>query len=65
MNHNIYSEKDSFGSKPNRKTKKDEWAEESFSTDTNPSSHRVRKKASKIIKEENKDVEDNKNNSQT
>lgn len=50
MNKNIHTEKDSHGSKPNKKSKNDEWVEENFSSNTNPSSHRDRKKPSKKMK---------------
>ena len=50
MSNNIHSEKDSHGSRPNKKNVKDEWVEEDFNTNPNTSSHRVRKKPSKQMK---------------
>lgn len=48
--NNIYTEKDSVGSKPNKNSNQDGWVEESFSTDTPLSDRRTRKKASKQLK---------------
>lgn len=48
--NNIYTEKDSLGSKPNKKSNQEEWVEESFSTDTPLSDRRTRRKPSKQLK---------------
>lgn len=50
MSNNIHSEKDSFGSRPNKRSRKDEWVEEDFDTNPKNTSHRVRKKTNKQMK---------------
>jgi hypothetical protein len=50
MSNNIHSEKDSLGSRPNKKSGKDEWVEENFDTNPKNTSHRVRKKPTKQMK---------------
>jgi hypothetical protein len=51
MSKNIHTEKDSHGSRPNKKNLNDGWVEEGFkiNPDITPS-HRVKKKPSKQMK---------------
>lgn len=42
--NNIYTEKDSFGSRPNKRPNKDEWIEESFGVEPGSNGGSLRKK---------------------